>query len=165
MRIKRFADAPRWVRAIQERLLSRKAIKIMASCVSARRQLLNSCRSRHHSSPPALPHARIDRLQIKKRQADRIRTIGAALTRAGFVTLDDKARVLGLLRSTTWTILQGRHRESGLSAAVVRRMLASPTLPRSVRDAILAYVTDKLAGSFGHDRAKRRRFAARLLAA
>jgi hypothetical protein len=32
--------------------------------------------------------------------------------------------VLGLSRSTTWTILHGRHKNYGLSASVIKRMLA-----------------------------------------
>jgi hypothetical protein len=87
-------------------------------------------------------------------QTDQIRSIGDALDHAGFRSLDAKAKALGLPRSTTWTILQGSHKTSGLSAATVQRMLASPQLPAAARAAILAYVEAKTAGTFG--RAHRR---------
>jgi hypothetical protein len=69
---------------------------------------------------------------------------------------------LGLSRSTTWTILRGHHKASGLSAAIVQRMLASPDLPDAARDVIRAYAADKAAGTFGHHPRRRKTFAARL---
>jgi len=96
------------------------------------------------------------------KQTDQIRSIGDALDRAGFRSLDAKAKALGLPRSTTWTILQGNHKTSGLSAATVQSMLASPQLPAAARAAILAYVEAKTAGTFGHCHRRRRQFATRL---
>ena len=96
------------------------------------------------------------------KQTDQIRSIGVALDRAGFRSLDAKAKALGLPRSTTWTILQGNHKTSGLSAVTVQRMLASMQLPAAARAAILAYVKAKTAGTFGHGHRRRHRFATRL---
>src|SRR6266481_1348141 len=44
------------------------------------------------------------------RQRRKIEEIGEALARAGYTSLDAQARVLGLSRSTTWTVLTGVHK-------------------------------------------------------
>ena len=67
----------------------------------------------------------------KARQSSKIRELGDALVTAGFVMLDEQAQAIGLCRSTTWTILKGNHKTSGLSATVINRMLAAPQLPHS----------------------------------
>jgi hypothetical protein len=54
---------------------------------------------------------------MKARQAAKIRELGHALVDAGFLTLDEQSKALGLARSTTWTILRASHKGSGLSAA------------------------------------------------
>ena len=41
----------------------------------------------------------------KARQRSKIREIGDALVTSGFSTLDEQAKVLGLCRSTVWTLL------------------------------------------------------------
>jgi hypothetical protein len=99
---------------------------------------------------------------MKTRQASKIRELGDALITSGFVTLDQQARALGLCRSTTWTILKGNHKTSGLSASVINRMLAAPQLPPLVRLKILEYIEEKAAGLYGHGKTQLRRFAARL---
>lgn len=53
---------------------------------------------------------------LKARQGLKIRELGAALVSVGLITLDEQAKALGLPRSTTWTILKGTHKSSGLSA-------------------------------------------------
>ena len=98
----------------------------------------------------------------KARQLSKIWEIGDALNAAGFVTLDEQANVLGLGRSTTWTILRSNHKSSGLSAAIVNRMLRAPKLPPLVRAKILEYVEAKTAGLYGHNKQQLRRFIARL---
>jgi hypothetical protein len=99
---------------------------------------------------------------MKSRQAAKIRELGQSLIDAGFVTLDQQSEALGLARSTTWTIVRASHKHSGLSAAVINRMLLSPQLPPFARRKILEYTTDKLAGLYGSSRSQRRKFAARL---
>ena len=95
-------------------------------------------------------------------QSSKIREIGMALSSAGFVTLDQQADALGLCRSTTWVILQAEHKNSGLSATVVNRMLGSARLPSPVRAKLIEYVREKMAGCYGHSQAQLRRFADRL---
>ena len=41
----------------------------------------------------------------------------------GLVTLSSQSSALGLSRSTTWAILQANHKGSGLSGAIIKRML------------------------------------------
>jgi hypothetical protein len=71
--------------------------------------------------------------EMKARQAAKIRELGHALVDAGFLTLDEQSKAIGLTRSTTWTILRASHKGSGLSAAIIKRMLLSPKLPPGAR--------------------------------
>ena len=100
--------------------------------------------------------------KLKTKQSSKIRELGTALAGAGILSLDEQARVLGLPRSTTWTILRGNHKSSGLSTAVINRMLASPKLPARVRTTILEYVEEKIAGCYGDSRGRLREFDSRL---
>jgi hypothetical protein len=100
--------------------------------------------------------------EMKARQAAKIRELGHALVDAGFLTLDEQSKALGLARSTTWTILRASHKGSGLSAAIIRRMLLSPKLPPFARRKILEYTADKLAGVYGGSRTQRRKFFERV---
>jgi hypothetical protein len=99
---------------------------------------------------------------MKSRQAAKIRELGQSLIDAGFVTLDRQSEALGLARTTTWTIVRASHKHSGLSAAVISRMLLSPQLPPLARRKILEYTTDKLAGVYGGSRTQRRNFFERV---
>jgi len=72
----------------------------------------------------------------------------------GLVALDDQAQALGLSRSTTWTLLRGVHKSSGLSTATVNKILSAPRLPPKVRLKVLEYVSDKVTGTYG-DRSDR----------
>ena len=101
---------------------------------------------------------------LKTKQSLKIQELGPVLVAAGIITLDEQAEVLGLSRSTTWAVLQGNHKCSGLSAGVVSRMLSSPRLPSSVRRTILEYFDEKAAGSYGHSKGQLRKFVAQLSA-
>ena len=46
--------------------------------------------------------------------------------------------------------MRGSHKFSGLSAAIIKRMLNSPQLPPSARKVLLEYVEEKSAGTYGH---------------
>jgi hypothetical protein len=95
--------------------------------------------------------------QMKVRQSCKLRELSA-----GFLTLDAQANALGLARSTTWTILKGSHKASGLSASIINRMLAAPQLPPLARSKIREYVEEKAAGLYGGNSAQRHNFVARL---
>jgi len=98
------------------------------------------------------------------RQSAKIREIADSLTATGYIFLDAQASVLGLPRSTTWTIRQADHKHSGLSAAVINRILAQPQLPALVRTKLIEYVEAKSAGMYVHNDNQLRRFSARLSA-
>lgn len=100
--------------------------------------------------------------RMKARQSYKIKELAEAVKSAGFVTLDEQAKALGLSRSTAWTIRKASHKASGLSASIINRMLATPDLPPLVRTKILEYVEEKAAGLYGGSRSQRRKFAARL---
>jgi hypothetical protein len=102
---------------------------------------------------------------MKAQQASKIRNIAHALATDGIVRLDHQAQALGLGRSTAWTILRASHKSTGISGAIIARMLASSTLPGSARAAIIEYVEEKAAGIYGHSKAQRRRFIAALAGA
>lgn len=98
----------------------------------------------------------------RARQVAKIQEIRQTLRSLGYRGLDKEAAVLGLPRSTVWTILKANHKASGLSAATINRILAAPALPAPVRIVILEYVKEKSAGLYGDNQAQLRRFSARL---
>jgi hypothetical protein len=100
--------------------------------------------------------------RMKARQSAKIRELAEAIKSAGFLTLDEQAKALGLSRSTAWTIRKASHKASGLSASIINRMLAAPELPPLARTKILEYVEEKAAGLYGGSRSQRRKFAVRL---
>jgi predicted DNA-binding transcriptional regulator AlpA len=82
--------------------------------------------------------------------------------KSGIVALDQQADVLGLSRSTTWTMIRGIHKSSGLSAMTINRMLASGRLPLRVRLKILEYIAEKMSGAYGDRKHCLRAFANRI---
>ena len=100
--------------------------------------------------------------RMKARQSSKIRELVEAVKSAGFLTLNEQAKALGLPRSTAWTIRKASHKASGLSASIINRMLAASEMPPLARTKILEYVEEKAAGVFGGSRIQRRKFAARL---
>ena len=46
---------------------------------------------------------------MKARQLSKIRELAEAVKSAGFLTLDEQAKALGLSRSTAWTIRRPNH--------------------------------------------------------
>jgi predicted DNA-binding transcriptional regulator AlpA len=99
---------------------------------------------------------------MKAQQRIKIQEIKAALMRSGFLTLDEQTKVLGLSRSTAWSVLKPNHKSSGLSVGTVKRMLMSPRLPTPVRQKVFEYVREKIAGLYGHSERRRLEFASGL---
>jgi hypothetical protein len=110
---------------------------------------------------PAAP-ARPCMSELKARQASKIAEIREALVAAGFETITQQTAVLGLSRSTTWTVLRSRHKGSGLSASIINRILLSQELPSTARRIIDEYVQEKLLGAYGHSPVSLRQFRAQL---
>src|SRR4051812_41731990 len=100
------------------------------------------------------PSAKVRSASGLARQLSKIRGLVETVEAAGFLTLDEQAKILGLPRSTVWTIRRGSHKASGLSASIINRMLAAPTLPPLVRAKILEYVQEKAAGLYGGSRSQ-----------
>jgi hypothetical protein len=100
--------------------------------------------------------------KMKGRQCAKIRDLRQALIDAGFRSLDHQAMALGLSRSTAWSVLQGHHKASGLSASIISRMMASPRLPLSASTVLLEYVKERSAGAYGHNGTQVSRFLRRL---
>jgi hypothetical protein len=98
----------------------------------------------------------------KARQSAKIRQIGETLIADGYRGLDEKAKVLRLPQSTTWTILRATHKTSGLSVSIINRMLASPGLPPRVRLKIHEYIEEKSGGVYGDARQFVRKYTAHL---
>jgi hypothetical protein len=117
---------------------------------------------RPHSGHAQVYSERSLNADMKARQSSKIRELAEAVEAAGFVTLDEQAKVLGVARSTAWTIRRASHKASGLSASIINRMLAAPELPLLVRAKILEYAGEKAAGLYGGSQNQRRRFTARL---
>jgi len=124
--------------------------------------LLAAAARQSKGARPYLPRRQQTVAQMRARQLAKIREFRDALAAAGFVTLDEQAKMLGLCRSTTWTILKANYKSSGLSATIINRILAAPQLPPLVRVKILEYVEEKAAGLYGHGKTQRRKFIALL---
>jgi hypothetical protein len=104
-----------------------------------------------------------ERGDMKDRQASKIKELADTLVSVGFVSLDQQAVALGLPRSTTWTILAGKHKNYGISAALIKRLLDKHDLNSRIRDKIIEYVREKAAGSYGHNQNQLRRFMRQLV--
>src|SRR5262249_38627215 len=115
----------------------------------------SAARVQARTQRPLLPRTRA-------RQFSKISELAEAVKSAGFLTLDEQAKALGLPRSTAWTIRKASHKASGLSASIINRMLAAPELPPLARTKILECVEEKAAGIYGGSRSQRRKFAAQL---
>jgi hypothetical protein len=100
-------------------------------------------------------HAALD---VKERQSFKIKELSDALVKAGLLSLDEQATALGLSRSTTWTILTAKHKNYGLSGAIINRILQKSKLDPCVRAKLIEYVREKLAGYYGHNKNQLRRF-------
>ena len=98
----------------------------------------------------------------RKQQRLKIEEIGRTLAECGFVTLDEQAYVLGLSRSTAWTIIRGTHKTSGLTATTINRMLASDRLPLRVRVKLWEYIAEKMSGAYGDQKHRLKAFASRI---
>jgi hypothetical protein len=111
--------------------------------------------SSERKSPLTLP-------AMRERQRAKIREFGDALAAMGLRTLDKQAAALALSRSTTWNLLKGKHKGSGISPTIINRMLASSRLPPRVRAKIIEYIAEKAAGAYGDSKARLNKFTTRV---
>ena len=96
--------------------------------------------------------------EMKAAKCQKLAELRAVLVTNGYDTAAKQAAVLQLSRSTAWKILKGDHKQSGLTAAIINRMLASPDLPPGARKVIDEYVLEKLQGLYGHQKEPLKRF-------
>jgi len=123
----------------------------------AKRQLTGkSAHSRQHVESSA------KLASMRAKQIDDLRALRWALIVNGITSLAQQARVLGLPRSTAWSVLQGSYKGAGLSADVVVRMLRSRRLPEDARGVVIRYVQQRVNGAYGHSELVRQRFVVRL---
>ena len=111
-------------------------------------------------TPRSCQPGRLTVTQMRERQSAKIWELKVALMAAGIFSLDEQAEVLGLSRSTAWTVLNGHNKTGGLSALTINRILAAPRLPALVRAKILEFVEEKAAGLYGHSKSIQRKFIA-----
>ena len=109
--------------------------------------------------------ARTNQLSLGERtaiQARKIEDLRKAVCAGGPVSLSEHAELLGLGRSTAWTLLKRPYKNSGLTAGVIKRMLASPKLSQGAHAILIEYIEEKANGLYGHSRPQRRRFVGAL---
>jgi len=112
---------------------------------------------------PALSRAKHDarRQRAKLRQAAKIKELEEVLLTLGYKSVDQRAAVLGLNRSTVWAIFNVEHTRGGLSSNTVKRLLAANAAPKELRQVVAEYVREKLAGAYGHSQSALKRFRTR----
>ena len=78
------------------------------------------------------------------RRAVPIQAIADALVAAGYTSLDEQAKALGLRRSTTWTIMRKKHKLGRLNRQTAQHILENRTTPPSVRAIIQKTYLEKI---------------------
>jgi hypothetical protein len=104
-----------------------------------------------------LERAKSSLADVKTRHRSKIQELQYALVDAGYDNLESQAEVLRLPRSS-WSILNASHKGSGLSAASITHMFASPKLPTPARAILLEYIEEKVSGVYGSNDRQQRRF-------
>lgn len=105
-----------------------------------------------------LERAKSSLADVKTRHRSKIQELQYALVDAGYDNLESQAEVLRLPRSTAWSVLNASHKGSGLSAASITHMFASPKLPTPARAILLEYIEEKVSGVYGSNERQQRRF-------
>jgi hypothetical protein len=72
-----------------------------------------------------------------------VQDIADALIKAGYKSLDEQAKALGIHRATAWTIIKKKHKLGRLNPDTTNRMLANRELPPSVRIVIEQYLAER----------------------
>ena len=73
----------------------------------------------------------------------RLQDIADALVAAGYTSLDEQAKALGVTRSTAWNIVNGKNKLDRLARKTTKRILANPDTPPSVRAIIQQYLAER----------------------
>jgi predicted DNA-binding transcriptional regulator AlpA len=97
----------------------------------------------------------------RARQAAKIKELRTVLLALGYETLSEQAAVLGLKRPTVWAMFNSDHRRGGMSSNTVKQLLAAKAAPQQLKQVIREYVSEKLAGAYGHNSSALRLFRLR----
>jgi len=102
---------------------------------------------RAHSGTRASLSARLEAVRHLNTSSARrtvpVQQIADALVRAGYASLDEQAKALGIHRATVWTIIKAKHKLGYLNAKTTERMLSNPELPPCIRDVLQRYVAER----------------------
>jgi hypothetical protein len=71
-----------------------------------------------------------------------VQDVADALIGAGYRSLDEQAKALGIHRATAWTIIKTKHKLGHLNAKTTERILANPELPLCIRDVLQRYAAE-----------------------
>ena len=80
---------------------------------------------------------------VRRKYTTNIQHIADALVAAGYTSLDEQAKALGIHRATVWTIVRDKHKLGRLNTNTTNRMLANPELPPCIRDVIQRYLAER----------------------
>ena len=72
-----------------------------------------------------------------------VQDIANALIGAGYTSLDEQAKALGIHRATAWTIIKTKHKLGHLNAKTTERIMANPELPPCIRVVLQRYAQPK----------------------
>jgi hypothetical protein len=81
---------------------------------------------------------------IGRRRTVPVEPLVNALLAAGYSSLDEQARALGIHRATAWTIVKNKHKLGYLNQVTVSRILANSDTPQSVRVLIEQYLSERI---------------------
>jgi hypothetical protein len=103
--------------------------------------------ARSRSGRPSSLSARLETVRYLNsssvRRTTPVHHIADALVAAGYTTLDQQAKALGIHRATAWTIIKAKHKLGYLNAKTTERMLANPELPSCIRDILQRYKAER----------------------
>ena len=90
--------------------------------------------------------ARLDKLHRLhgRRRTVPVQPLVTALLAAGYSSLDEQAKALGIHRATAWTIIKNKHKLGCLNQATVSRILANSDTPHSVRLVVEQYLNERI---------------------
>jgi hypothetical protein len=95
------------------------------------------------SSRSRVSHPSVNKLRSRHRTVP-VQPLVNALLDAGYSTLDEQAKALGIHRATAWTIIKNKHKLGCLNQATVSRILANSDTPHSVRLVVEQYLNERI---------------------
>jgi hypothetical protein len=78
----------------------------------------------------------------RRKYTTNLQRIAEALVAAGYTSLDEQAKALGIHRATAWTIIKEKHKLGRLNHKTIKRILENSETPPAVR-VIVQHLTEK----------------------